>query len=229
MGWPNMYGALQGKSAIVATSVFVFILIGALLFLSREPILLAVGDYLVIQDQLQPADVIHVIAGDDDRTDYAIQLYKKGYAKQIFFTGGWCTIHNYDHGEHGKELAMDQGVPAQALADDDSWVTSTYSEALRLKEWVYNSQTPIHSVIVVSDPFHMRRVRWTYKQLFGDKISLQMAPVPFGLSPYSRYWWTDDKSRKLVKDEYLKIVYYVARYQLGWGPLKNWLASFDKY
>lgn len=213
---------------MVRAGAFIVILIGVLMFFSREPILLAVGDFLVIRDELQPADVIHVIAGDDDRTDYAIQLYQKGYGKLIFFTGGWCSIHNYDHGEHGKELAMEQGVPAQALADDDARVTSTYSEALRLKEWISQSQTPIHSVIVVSDPFHMRRARWTYKRIFGEEISLQMAPVPYDMSPYSRYWWTDDMSRKLVKDEYVKMVYYIARYQLGWGPLDNWLASFDK-
>jgi hypothetical protein len=54
-----------------------------------------------------------------------------------------------------------------------------------------------------------------------------MAPVPFEVSPYQRRWWNDGASRAYVKDEYLKMAYYVARYQLSWGPLKEWLASFD--
>jgi len=37
-----------------------------------------IGDFLVVEDDLRPADVIHIIAGDDYRTDYAIQLYQQG-------------------------------------------------------------------------------------------------------------------------------------------------------
>jgi uncharacterized SAM-binding protein YcdF (DUF218 family) len=204
------------------------VLLGTTLFLIHERILLAVGDFLVIQDELQPADVIHVISGPDDRTHYAIQLYRQGYARQIFFTGGWCTFHNYYHGQHGQQRALEQGVPPEAIALDDSQVTSTYDEALRLKEYIAGSQTPIRSVIVVSDTFHMRRARWTYRHLLGDQVSIQMAPVPFELSPYQRRWWTDDKSRQYVKEEYVKLAYYYARYQFGVGPLGKWLASLDR-
>ena len=198
------------------------------LFLFREPILQGVGDFLILQDELHPADVIHVIAGEDYRTDYAIQLYKQGLGKQIFFTGGWCIYHNLYHGQHGRDLALEQGMPPEAIAIDDTTVTSTYSEALRLKEFIANSPVPIHSVTVVSDPFHMRRARWTYQHVLGDKISVQMAPVPFELTPYQRRWWTDEASRQYVKEEYLKVAYYYLRYQWGGGPLQQWLVSLDR-
>jgi uncharacterized SAM-binding protein YcdF (DUF218 family) len=214
------------KYILIITAVLV--LLWVTLFLIREPLLLAIGDFLVVQDELHPADVIHVISGPDDRTDYAIQLYKEGYARQIFFTGGWCSFHNYYHGQHGKERALEQGIPLEAIAIDDSQVTSTYSEAVKLKELIEQSQAPIHSVIVVSDPYHMRRARWTYRHLLGVQVSLQMAPIPFELSPYQRRWWTDEKSRQYVKNEYLKIAYYYARYQFGVGPLGEWLISFDQ-
>jgi uncharacterized SAM-binding protein YcdF (DUF218 family) len=208
--------------------LFTLLLLGVSLFLFREPIALAVGDFLVIRDDLQPADVIHVIAGEDYRTDYAIQLYKQGYGKQIFFTGGWCTFHNLYHGEHGRELALQQGVPPEAIAIDDSFVTSTYSETVRLKEFIAQSQAPIRSVIVVSDAYHMRRARWTSRRLLGDEIQVQMAPVPFEMSPYQRRWWTDEASRAYVKEEYLKMFYYYARYRLSLGPMRQWLASLDR-
>jgi uncharacterized SAM-binding protein YcdF (DUF218 family) len=203
------------------------ILACTILFLFRSQVLMAVGDFLVVQDHLQPADVIHVIAGADDRTNYAIQLYKQGYANQLFFTGGWCRFHNLYHGQHGRELALEQGVPPEAIVIDDSQVTSTYSEAARLKEFIAQSQVQIRSVIVVSDAYHMRRARWTYQRLLADEIRVQMAPVPFESSPYQRRWWTDEASRAYVKNEYLKMAYYYARYQLSWGALQRWLASFD--
>jgi uncharacterized SAM-binding protein YcdF (DUF218 family) len=203
-------------------------LLGTILFLARRPILLAIGDFLLVQDELHPADVIHVISGPDDRTDYAIQLYQQGYGGRIFFTGGWCTFHNYYHGQHGRERALEQGVPLEAIAMDDSPVTSTYAETVRLKEFMAGTQVPLQSVIVVSDPHHMRRARWTSRRVLDDSVRVQMAPVPFELSPYQRHWWLDEESRHYVGAEYRKMVYYLARYQFSWGPLREWLASLDQ-
>lgn len=180
-----------------------------------------------MQDDLQPADIIHVIAGDDYRTDYAIRLYQQGYASQIFFTGGWCSKHNLYHGAHGVELAMQQGVSRQALAADDTQVTSTYSEALRLKEYIDQAEKPVRSVIVVSDPYHMRRARWAFRHVLGRDVEVQMAPVPFEQSPYQHRWWTDRLSQRYVQDEYLKMAYYIVRYEVSWGPFQEWLASLD--
>lgn len=213
---------------VLAFIVIFVVLLATIFFLFKEQISLAVGDYLVIQDKLRPVDVIHVIAGDDYRTDYAIQLYKQGYAKYIFFTGGLCQFHGYDHGEHGQQLALSQGVPQEAIAFDDSSVTSTYSETLRLKAWIDQSPVPIRSVVVVSDPFHMRRARWTNRHVLGKGIEIIMAPVPFEQTPYKQQWWTDESSRKYVEDEYKKTVYYFLRYQLARGWFSGWLASFDK-
>jgi uncharacterized SAM-binding protein YcdF (DUF218 family) len=214
------------KSTLIVAAVLGLFM--AILYLTHEPILLAIGDFLVVRDELQPADVIHVISGPDDRTDYAIQLYQQGYARQIFFTGGWCSFHNYYHGQHGRERALEQGVPPEAIAIDDSVVTSTYAEVVQLNDFITHSQILVRSVIVVSDPHHMRRARWTYRQVLGDQVRIRMAPVPFDRSPYQRRWWTDEGSRGYVKSEYLKIVYYYARYRLGLGPLKEWLASLDQ-
>lgn len=217
---------MQRRHIIIIASAVV--ILGATLFLCRERILLATGEFLIVKDTLQPADVIHVIAGEDEQTDYAIQLVQVGYGKKIFFTGGWCRESKRYHGQHARERALQRGILSKAIAIDDSQVTSTYSEVVRLKEFIDRSEEPILSVIAVSDPYHMWRARWTYRQVLGDRVELRMAPVPFELSPYKRRWWTDRGSRTMVKDEYTKIVYYYARYRFSWGLLKDWLASLDR-
>ena len=194
----------------------------------HEPMLSAVGDFLVVQDQLQPADVIHVISGPDERADYAIDLFQQGLARQVFFTGGWCPNIQGNHAKRGQERAVAQGIQPQAIAIDGSEVTSTYAEAERLKAFIGESPVPIESVIVVSDPFHMRRAQWTYRQVLGDGVKLQMAPVRFGVSRNVRRWWTDSGSRQMVKDEYVKLVYYSLRYGLDWEPLTKRLAALDR-
>jgi uncharacterized SAM-binding protein YcdF (DUF218 family) len=203
-------------------------LLCATLYLTHERILLAMGDFLVVKDTLKPGDVIHVIAGEDYRTDYAIQLFRQGFGKVLFFTGGWCPFHNENHGDRANRRALQQGIRLKAVVIDDFPVTSTYEEVLRLKEFMRQSVVPLYSVIVVSDSFHSRRARWTYRQILGDEVKVQMAPVSFELSPYKRDWWTDRASRQFVKEEYLKMIYYHARYQLSWGPVKEWLASLDR-
>ena len=199
-----------------------------MLVLFREQFLFAIGDFLIVADDLQPADVIHVIAGDDYRTNYAIQLYKQGYGKLIFFTGGRCKRHGYNHGEHGEQLALAAGVPLEAIAYDETSVMSTYDEVILLMAFIEKNQFPVHSVIAVSDPFHMRRARWTYWKVLRNEAKVLMAPVKFEETPYQRRWWEQQKSKLYVKEEYEKFFYYIARYQLSWGPLKEWLASLDR-
>ena len=208
--------------AVVAIAV-----IAGLLVLLRERVLTAVGDFLIVQDALQPADVIHVIAGEDYRTDYAIELYQQGYAPKLFFTGGWCIPHGYYHGEHAKERSLAAGVPTDVIAFDDSAVTSTYAEAQRLKEWMDHNPRPVRSVIVVSDPYHMRRASWIYRWVLGSQVRIEMAPVPFSQAPLQQQWWKDQASQRYVRDEYGKLAYNVLRYRLSWGIFQDWLASFD--
>lgn len=197
------------------------------LVLLREKWLRLVGDFLIIEDDLHPADVIHVIAGEDYRTEYAIELYKQGYGKTLFFTGGWCKFHDYYHGAHAQEVALAQGVPLEAIAFDEATVTSTYSEAERLRVWTAQSSTPVRSVIVVSDPFHMRRARWTYKRVLGKDFEIQIAPVPFEQTPYKQQWWQDDLSRIYIYNEYMKLFYYLLRYSHPGDQWNRWLAWFD--
>ena len=214
---------ITDRGKFLGFTVLIVIQIFLTMCLFRQQIQIMIGNYLVIRDDIYPVDIIHVIAGDDYRTDYALQLYKQGYAKYIFFTGGWCKYHGYYHGEHAQELALSQGVLEEAIIYDDSLVTSTYDETALLTAWITESQIPISSVIVVSDPFHMRRARWTAQHLLGDEVEILMAPVPFEQTPYKQQWWTDSVSRNYVKNEYIKSVYYFFRYQLS----MDWLASLD--
>ncbi len=184
-----------------------------------------IGDSLVIQDVLQPVDVIHVIAGEDYRTQYAIELYQQGYARMLFFTGGWCNQHGYYHGAHALQLALEAGIPRESIAYDDSQVFSTYDEVLLLQRYLAENQPSYHTVMVVSDPFHMRRAQWTFKHILRDGFTVQMSPVPFVQTPFKKQWWSDQLSTKYVIDEYKKLVFYFFRYQLN----INWLAALDQY
>ncbi|MBN2046670.1 MAG: YdcF family protein [Anaerolineaceae bacterium] len=219
-----------GGSKTIRTILFCLVLIILLTLtavLFRRTILIGVGKFLIVEDDLHPADIIHVIAGLDHRTNYGIQLYHAGYADQLFLTGGWCLEHQDIHAQVAAKQAVEQGVAAEDIIIDDTEIISTYEEAGRLKIYIEQSPTPIESVIVVSDAFHMRRARWAYRRVLGKDIEILMAPVPLDESPYLSEWWTEFNSRQMVIEEYTKFIYYIARYQIARGKLQQWLASFD--
>lgn len=200
----------------------VLIVLLVVICLAWRPLLLALGGFLIVQDKLVPADAIHVVSGPNYRVDHSIQLYQQGYGKLLFYTG-----RGRQAGEH-RMRAIRKGVPPEAVVADGSLVTSTYSEAVRLQTFIAESETPIRTVIVVSDAYHMRRARWAYRQVLGDQVQVRMAPVPFEASPFRREWWTHRRSVKRVLEEYAKLAYYCARYRLFRGPIQEWLASLDR-
>jgi hypothetical protein len=121
--------------SLVVLSVVIVMFASTIFIEFQNQILSALGGYLMVQDDLHPADVIHVIAGDDYRTYYATQLFKQGYTKKLFFTGGWCIKHNYFHDRHAVQLALDAGIPREAISFDDSDVLSTYDEVMLLNKF----------------------------------------------------------------------------------------------
>jgi len=213
------------KTSIGILILIIFVLVLSTLIDFPTQTLSVIGDALVIQDTLAPVDVIHVIAGDDYRTLYAIQLYRLGYAKLLFFTGGWCLRHSYYHGAHALQLALEAGVPRDAVAYDDSQEFSTYDEALLLQKYLAENQPAFHSIMVVSDGFHMHRAQMTYRYVFGQEFSVVMAPVPFDQTPFKQQWWTDRASAKYVIEEYAKLLYSFFRFQLH----MEWLSVLEKF
>jgi hypothetical protein len=97
----------------------------------------------VIQDELQPADVIDVLAGESDRLDYAVKLYHEGYAPRLFVTGCDCTKY--------REWASAGGVRPEEIFPNTSRATTTYEEALELKEFL-EGDLSIQSVIITDAP-----------------------------------------------------------------------------
>lgn len=207
---------------VVPYGVLALVLLAVVVCLSWRPVLLAVGGFLVVQDELVPADVIHVVSGPNYRVDHSIQLYQQGYGKQLFLTG------RGSQSDTQRRRAIRRGVPPEAVIADGAPVTSTYSEAVRLRAFIDQSETSIRSVIICSDAYHMRRAKWAYEQVLGDQVQVQMSPVPFDQSPFRREWWTHRRSLKRVIEEYVKLAYYCARYRVFRGPIRGWLASLDR-
>ena len=213
----------------IKTWLVVLILI-AVLAITGKPLLEWIGDSLIVSDAVEKADLITAVSGPEYRIVYAAELYKKGLAATLFFTGGYSEENQRYEANWSEYLATITGVPQEAIAIDDTTIVSTYEEAERLKAYIEaHPEKNIKNIIVVTDPYHTRRARWAYQKVLGDQVTIQMASVPFDRTGYTKEWWKQAVSRKMVLTEYLKSIYYVFRYQVTSGGLQKWLSQFDKF
>ena len=188
-----------------------------------------IGDYLIVQDELQRTDLVAAVSGPEYRIIYAAELYTKGLAGTVFFTGGYSENNQRVEAAWSKYVATTHGVPDEAIATNDTAVLTTHDEAVLLKEYIDAHSDQIHTVTVVTDPYHSRRARWIYQKVLGPDIKVYMAPVPRTRTGFAKLWWTDAKSRQLVFQEYFKLIFYYFRYQASSGSFQDWLSQFDKF
>ena len=186
------------KSLSVVAGVVIFALI---LFLAREPVLRAIGSFLIVRDELKESDVIVVLGGESDRVDEAARLYHLGFAKYIIMSGGSLDKKVSMVGVM-RNRAVALGVPRENVILEPQ-AQSTYQHP-GLVEPIMRSRG-FTTAIVVSSPYHMRRSAMLFDRALGARgIGLIYHPVQESWFD-ARYWWTDAASRRAVGSEYLKL------------------------
>jgi uncharacterized SAM-binding protein YcdF (DUF218 family) len=177
---------------LVILAVLVFLFINA-------------GRFLVYEDKLHQSDAIIVLSGDrGERIVKAASLYHKGYGKYFVISGG-PVYENVTQAELMKEHAMKLGVPEKAIILEDR-ADSTYENAHFVKNIIKNY--PIHSAIVVSSNYHMRRARMIFEREFkstGIKLYYTGAKDP---NFNETRWWSNNKSIMITLSEYVKFAGY---------------------
>lgn len=139
-------------------------------------------------DEARPADAILVLGAAEyngkpspvlkARLNHALYLYLKGLAPYILTTGGAGGDPRYTEGGVGRAYLMRHNVPQSAILADPEGATTNESvdaavETLRARD--------LHSCIVVSDGYHIYRVK---RRLEARGIKVYGSPRP--PSPLSR-------------------------------------------
>jgi uncharacterized SAM-binding protein YcdF (DUF218 family) len=89
------------------------------------------------------------------RLDHAIELWRRGLAPRIIFTGGFGDRDTTSEAAVGQRYALQRGVPASAILIENTGRST--SESLH-RVAVLMETAPTRDVILVSDPFHMLRL-----------------------------------------------------------------------
>lgn len=135
-----------------------------------------------------------------ERIRHAVTLYKTGRVHWIVFTGGTPVPGYPSEAEVGREYALKAGVPMTAmLAETESRTTwANLQNARRLAE-----PFGIHSYLLVSDPWHMRRA-----VLMARDLGLVASPSP---TRSTRFRALSTRISFLARETWLYVGYRIFR------------------
>ncbi|RPI74928.1 MAG: YdcF family protein [Desulfobacteraceae bacterium] len=212
-----------GSKKVHFFKIFLFLMVAAYLLFNffKVPILTQLGEYLVVKDRLEKADLIVCLAGNNvERGLATIDLYRQGLAPYIFaareeLPDGFAVLtskalHYPENRDLLAGLFREAGIPDAVLLPEPEIATSTFDEAKIVGERV--KRKGYRSLIIVTSPTHTRRSRLTFENAVkGQKIKIMMWP-----SSYSKFnpqsWWKERKYTREVIIEYQKLVYYTFKY-----------------
>jgi uncharacterized SAM-binding protein YcdF (DUF218 family) len=174
------------------------------------PLLHAMGTWLRVEDRLERADAIVVLAGGTPRREAtAAALWKEGWAPHIIISRPLerpdlrelidLGIRRFDlQGESRKALETYGVPPDQIIAIPD--ISRTTEPELALVRDAANARG-YRRLILVSSPEHTRRVKiiWSRQASGGPEAIVVPAREPF---PFES-WWRDRRAAESVLHEYL--------------------------
>lgn len=193
----------------------VIVVLGAAAWLGRDTLLRSAADLWIVSDQPAAADAVAVFGGGlEDRPFAAAAYFREGWAKKIVLANIRSSPAERlgvlkAHVDANREVLVKLGVPASAIESFGTDVSNTYEEALALRQWVVHSGA--HSVIVPTEIFSARRVRWMLQRVFaGEATILVLALDPLG---YRRdNWWKSEGGVIGFQNEVVKYLYYRLKY-----------------
>ena len=139
------------------------------------------------QDQRRPADAIVVLGAAQyngrpspvlrARLDHALQLYREGLAPRIMVTGGVGRGDTTSEAIVARQYLLSRKVPSSAVVAQPQG-RSTQASMTAVADWLEAAH--LKRVILVSDPFHMFRLR-----LEARRTDLEAYTSPTESSPIS--------------------------------------------
>lgn len=174
-----------------------------------------ITEYLFCEDELTPADLIIVFGGKRlERADRAAALYHAGWAPHIVITGGDKRHTGTCEAEHLKRRCIELGVPEDAITTECESVNTL--ENVRMTVALVEEKfgwKNLKNVIVVSAPYHLRRVKQTLARYIPRSVKITCCPDT--RTDITRdNWWHSPEGQQVVYRELEKLRVYATQGEL---------------
>jgi uncharacterized SAM-binding protein YcdF (DUF218 family) len=134
----------------------------------------------------------------EERLRHAASLYESGRVRYIITTGGLAQGDELAESEAGRDWLVANGVPSDAI------LIETQSRTTRQNLVFAQPLLAAHglsSVLVVSDPLHMRRAMW-----MAEGLGIDAHPSP---TPTTRYETLATQAPMLMREVWFSLSYLV--------------------
>ncbi|MDP2157801.1 MAG: YdcF family protein [Nitrospirota bacterium] len=185
--------------------LFLIAFVAGILFLIHGFVLTRAAEMLVKKDEMKPADVIVVLAGEqEERVLYGIKLFKDDWARKdrIIMAGG-PLVWKYTWAALMKEQAESLGIPGKKILLEDK-SRSTEEDALYTKEIL--QKNGFKSIILVTSPYHSRRASLIFIRVLGSEFKVISAPSDESWFSVND-WWKRRRDRSVVLSEFSKYIW----------------------
>ena len=181
----------------------------------REPLLRSAADLWIVSDQAVRADAVVVLGGGIEiRPFAAAEYYRQGLVGKILLANiGSSRVEQLglreSHVEANRKVLLKLGVPETAIESFGSNLSNTYEEARALRDWA--ARTGARSILVPTEIFPARRVRWTLYRVFPEEVTVRV-PALDPLDYHRSNWWKSEGGLIGFQNEVIKYVYYRFKY-----------------
>ena len=102
----------------------------------------------------------------DFRVQKVVELYKKGKAKNIIFTGGFKTRKDLSEAKYMMQLALSAGIPKKVIILEEKSNTPMDNARYSLE---IMKKKKFSSAIIVTSPAHMPRTKLIFYNIMRGK------------------------------------------------------------
>jgi uncharacterized SAM-binding protein YcdF (DUF218 family) len=196
----------QGRSRWLLAALLPALLI-LILLAFRQQVLDGMGQFLVVTDPLERADLIYVFAGDfwGGRVLLGANLGSQGWAPRVVLSGGLYSgggeVSRYA-GDLAVDFAVRRGYSRGLFLSIPMEAQSTIDEA-RFMGPIFH-RLGARRVILVTSNFHSRRAAEVFR-LFLPEFDFRMEGAPDDtFDPHA--WWKTPQQRHLLFGEFQKML-----------------------
>jgi uncharacterized SAM-binding protein YcdF (DUF218 family) len=187
----------------------------ALALVAWRPVLTGFGRFLIVDEPPVPSDVVVVSGGDVDRIAYGVELLQGGTAPRLLVLVGPSDCPDFWGLRCGQAIVRrlgEMGLSREQLIIEER-PHSTHTDAVYTRQDM--EREGLASAVVISEPFHMRRISWAWRRVFADTgVRLTFTSIPFERTGMRlEGWWTREEELLFVFQEYVKLgLYWVKGY-----------------
>ncbi|MBU1862187.1 MAG: YdcF family protein [Candidatus Omnitrophica bacterium] len=162
-----------------------------------------IWNYHRLNHELKKSDLIITLCSlDDSIAEYTAELYKKGFAPKIIFSGG--SAHQNDllntgwdkpEAEIFADIAKKNGVPDEAIEVENK-AQNTGDNIVYSNKIIQEKDLPHENILLVQKPYMERRTYATFaKQWPGKKVNFIVTSPP---CTFEEYLSKQDDPEKII-------------------------------